>query len=54
MDVFQHQCEVEGEVYTKKDVYTKILGTYSGYVCGLGRAVKLAPSPTLTMQSFDL
>ncbi|KAB1206405.1 hypothetical protein CJ030_MR7G027605 [Morella rubra] len=54
MDAFQRQCDLEGKTYTEIEVYFKILGKKSGYVRGLGRAVKLPPSSTLTTQSSDL
>ena len=54
MDVFQCQCDLEGKTYTEIKVYSEILGKKSGYVWGLGRAVKPPPSSTLTTQSSDL
>ncbi|KAB1199782.1 hypothetical protein CJ030_MR0G013379 [Morella rubra] len=54
MDAFQRQCDLEGKTYTEIEVYSEILGKKSGYVRGLGRAVKPPPSSTLTTQSSDL
>ncbi|KAB1219956.1 hypothetical protein CJ030_MR3G022810 [Morella rubra] len=54
MDAFQRQCDLEGKTYTEIEVYSEILGKKSGYVRGLGRAVKPPPSSTLTIQSSDL
>ncbi|KAB1219445.1 hypothetical protein CJ030_MR3G001072 [Morella rubra] len=54
MDAFQRQCDLEGKTYTEIEVYSEILGKKSGYVRGLGRAVKPSPSSTLTTQSSDL
>ncbi|KAB1220492.1 hypothetical protein CJ030_MR3G015745 [Morella rubra] len=54
MDAFQRQCDLEGKTYTEIEVYSEILGKKSGYVQGLGRAVKPPPSSTLTTQSSDL
>ena len=54
MDAFQRQCDLEGKTYTEIEVYYEILGKKSGYVRGLGRAVKPPPSSTLTTQSSDL
>ncbi|KAB1226340.1 hypothetical protein CJ030_MR1G002810 [Morella rubra] len=48
------QCDLEGKTYTEIEVYSEILGKKSGYVRGLGRAVKPPPSSTLTTQSSDL
>ncbi|KAB1222737.1 hypothetical protein CJ030_MR2G026831 [Morella rubra] len=54
MDAFQRKCDLEGKTYTEIEVYSEILGKKSGYVWGLGRAVKPLPSSTLTTQSSDL
>ncbi|KAB1220349.1 hypothetical protein CJ030_MR3G009809 [Morella rubra] len=54
MDAFQRKCDLEGKTYTEIEVYSEILGKKSGYVRGLGRAVKPPPSSTLTTQSSDL
>ena len=54
MDAFQRKCDLEGKTYTEIEVYSEILGKKSGYVRGLGRAVKPLPSSTLTTQSSDL
>ena len=54
MVAFQRQCDLEGKTYTEIEVYSEILGKKSGYVWGLGRAVKPPPSSTLTTQSSDL
>ncbi|KAB1226760.1 hypothetical protein CJ030_MR1G022541 [Morella rubra] len=54
MDAFQRQCDLEGKTYTEIEVYSEILGKKSGYVRGLGRAVKPPPSSTLTTQSSYL
>ncbi|KAB1199067.1 hypothetical protein CJ030_MR0G027761 [Morella rubra] len=48
------QCDLEGKSYTEIEVYSEILGKKSGYVRGLGHAVKPSPSSTLTTQSSDL
>ncbi|KAB1201583.1 hypothetical protein CJ030_MR0G002900 [Morella rubra] len=54
MDAFQRQCDLEGKTYTEIEVYSEIFGKKSGFVRGLGRAVK-PPSPsTLTTQSSNL
>ncbi|KAB1213099.1 Mitogen-activated protein kinase kinase kinase MLT [Morella rubra] len=54
MDAFQRQCDLEGKTYTEIEVYSEILGKKSGYVRGLGQAVKPPPSSTLTTQFSDL
>ncbi|KAB1206237.1 hypothetical protein CJ030_MR7G014382 [Morella rubra] len=54
MDAFLRQCDLEGKTYTEIEVYSKILGKKSGYVRGLGRAVKPPPSSSLITQSSDL
>ncbi|KAB1205571.1 hypothetical protein CJ030_MR7G027509 [Morella rubra] len=40
MDAFQRQFDLEGKTYIEIEVYSEILGKKSGYVRGLGRAVK--------------
>ncbi|KAB1212884.1 hypothetical protein CJ030_MR5G010184 [Morella rubra] len=41
MDAFQRQYDLEGKAYIEIEVYSEILDKKSGYVRGLGRAVKL-------------
>ncbi|KAB1208201.1 hypothetical protein CJ030_MR7G012942 [Morella rubra] len=48
------RTSLHGKTYTEIEVYSEILGKKSGYVRGLGRAVKPPPSSTLTTQSSDL
>ncbi|KAB1213197.1 hypothetical protein CJ030_MR5G024783 [Morella rubra] len=53
MEALQLQRESEGRSFTEVEIFTEVLGTKAGYVCGLGRSVRQVGSSS-SVSSIDL